>query len=146
MIGLIMKAFWSVLAKILFVLVLVQTWFLYDFYSKSQVLIVNNVQLEQQLSVANKALANVNEALATANKKIVTLEVSSLDSVLKETNKAVINSWQALLNTVEGELNKARESIDSTIDDLRQELPADGGESSGDKKQETPVIIDGERT
>lgn len=141
-----MKAFWSVLAKILFVLVLVQTWFLYDFYSKSQVLIVNNVQLEQQLSVANKALANVNEALATANKKIVTLEVSSLDSVLKETNKAVINSWQALLNTVEGELNKARESIDSTIDDLRQELPADGGESSGDKKQETPVIIDGERT
>jgi hypothetical protein len=146
MIGLIMKAFWSVLAKILFVLVLVQTWFLYDFYSKSQVLIVNNVQLEQQLSVANKALANVNEALATANKKIVTLEVSSLDSVLKETNKAVINSWQALLNTVEGELNKARESIDSTIDDLRQELPADGGESSDDKKQETPVIIDGERT
>jgi hypothetical protein len=146
MIGLIMKAFWSVLAKILFVLVLVQTWFLYDFYSKSQVLIVNNVQLEQQLSVANKALANVNEALATANKKIVTLEVSSLDSVLKETNKAVINSWQALLNTVEGELNKARESIDSTIDDLRQELPADGGEPSGDKKQETPVIIDGERT
>jgi cell shape-determining protein MreC len=140
MIGLIMKAFWSVLAKILFVLVLVQTWFLYDFYSKSQVLIVNNVQLEQQLSVANKALANVNEALATANKKIVTLEVSSLDSVLKETNKAVINSWQALLNTVEGELNKARESIDSTIDDLRQELPVDG------KKQETPVIIDGERT
>jgi hypothetical protein len=146
MIGLIMKAFWSVLAKILFVLVLVQTWFLYDFYSKSQVLIVNNVQLEQQLSVANKALANVNEALATANKKIVTLEVSSLDSVLKETNKAVINSWQALLNTVEGELNKARESIDSTIDDLRQELPVDGGESSDDKKQETPVIIDGERT
>ncbi len=141
-----MKAFWSVLAKILFVLVLVQTWFLYDFYSKSQVLIVNNVQLEQQLSVANKALANVNEALATANKKIVTLEVSSLDSVLKETNKAVINSWQALLNTVEGELNKARESIDSTIDDLRQELPVDGGESSDDKKQETPVIIDGERT
>ena len=143
---LIMKAFWSVLAKVLFVLVLVQAWFLYDFYSKSQVLIVDNVQLEQQLLVANEALANVNEALATANKKVVMLEESSLDSVLKETNKAVINSWQALLNTVEGELNKARKSIDSTIDDLRQELPADSGESSVDKKQETPVIVNGERT
>lgn len=141
-----MKAFWSVLAKILFVLVLIQAWFLYEFYNTNQALIVDNVQLEQQLLTANDALDSVNEALTNANNKIETLEKNSLDSMLKETNKAVINSWEALLNTVEGELNKARKSIDSTINDLRQELPADGGKFDDEKKQESPAIIKGERT
>ena len=143
---LIMKSFWSVLAKVLFVLVLIQAWFLYDFYNKNQALIVDNVQLEQKLLAANESLVGVNAALTSANTKIEVLEKNSLDSVLKETNKAVINSWQALLNTVEGELEKARKSIDATVDDLRQELPADGGKSDGEKKQESPAIIKGERT
>jgi hypothetical protein len=143
---LIMKAFWSVLAKILFVVVLSQSWFLYDFYNKNQDLIAVNVQLEQQLLGANDALASVNEALTSANNKIETLEKNSLDNVLKETNKAVVNSWQALLNTVEGELDKAKKSIDATIDDLRKELPDDGAKSDGEKKQQPPVIIKGERT
>lgn len=149
-----MKKFWSTLAKILFVLVLIQAWFLYEFYNKNQDLIVGNVALEQQLLSASDSLATVTDSLTAANKKIEVLEKNSLDSVLKETNKAVINSWEALLDTVEGELEKARKSIDSTIDELRQELPADGGQLDGQadseskepSTKEAPKVIQGERT
>ena len=143
---LIMKAFWSVLAKVLFVVVLIQAWFLYDFYNKSQFLIVDKVLLEQQLLAASESLVSANEALVSANGKIELLEKSSLENVLKETNKAVVNSWEALLNTVEGELNKARKSIDSTIEELRQELPAEDDKLDGESRQEPSTIIKGERT
>ena len=141
-----MKTFWSTLAKILFVLVLIQAWFLYDLYQDNQILIVDNIELEQQLLTANDSLESLNASLDVANKKIELLEKNSLDGVLEETNKAVINSWEALLNTVEGELKKARKSIDSTIDEIRKELPADGGEVNTDKQEKPPVIIEGERT
>ena len=62
-----MKSFWSVLAKVLFVLVLIQAWFLYDFYNKNQALIVDNVQLEQKLLAANESLVGVNAALTCLN-------------------------------------------------------------------------------
>jgi predicted nucleic acid-binding Zn-ribbon protein len=141
-----MKTFWSTLAKILFVLVLIQAWFLYDFYQNNQALIADNIQLEQKLLAANDSLENLNTSLDMANKKIETLEKNSFDNVLKDTNKAVINSWEALLNTVEGELEKARKSIDSTIDEIRKELPADESEFNTDKKQTPPPIVKGERT
>ena len=44
-----MKTFWSLLAKILLVIVIVEAWFLYDYYHKNQQLIAENVQLEIEL-------------------------------------------------------------------------------------------------
>jgi predicted nucleic acid-binding Zn-ribbon protein len=141
-----MKTFWSTLAKILFVLVLIQAWFLVEFYQNNQTVTAENIQLEQQLLAANDSLESLNTSLDVANKKIETLEKNSIDGILKDTNKAVINSWEALLNTVEGELKKARKSIDSTIDEIRKELPADGGEFNTDEKETPPEVIKGERT
>lgn len=148
--GVSMKTIWSTITKILFVLVLIQAWFLYEFHNKNQGLIAENVQLEQQLLSVNNSLITVNDSLTAANKKIEVLEKNSLEGVLQDTNKAVINSWEALLDTVEDELEKARKSIDSTIDGLRQELPADDGQLNSEKKEpsieEIPKIIKGERT
>jgi hypothetical protein len=145
-----MKAVWSMITKILFVLVLIQAWFLYELYNKNQGLIADNVKLEQELLSVNDSLITVNDSLIAANKKIEVLEKNSLEGVLQETNKAVVNSWESLLDTVEGELEKARKSIDSTIDNLRQELPADDGKLNSEKKapstEEAPNSIKGERT
>jgi len=137
-----MKSFWSGLAKVLFVFALIQGWFLYDFFNKNQRLLADNARLEQQLLSAG-------ESLAVANKKIETLEKNSIDTVLKETNKAVVEGWETLLDTVEGELEKAKKSIDSTIEGLRPEesiesdslhIPEEGTIES------SPKVISGERT
>ncbi len=138
-----MKTFWSVLAKVLFVFVLIQGWFLYDFYHKNEALVADNVNLEQQLLAAN-------ESLDAANEKIVTLEKNSLDSVLKETNEAVVQGWETLLDAVEGELEKAKKSIGSTIDDLRPEEPTENDSLDTPEPEESikkpSNIIPGERT
>lgn len=138
-----MKTFWSVLAKVLFVVALIQAWFLYDFFNKNQTLIADNVNLEQQLLTAN-------ESLVAANKKIEILEKNSIDSVLKETNKAVVEGWETLLDAVEGELEKAKKSIGSTIEDLRPEEESTSGDSLTIPKEEnveqSPKVIEGERT
>lgn len=134
-----MKTFLSTLAKIFFVLLLIQGWFLYEYYNKNQVLIADNIQLEQQLLVANESLVVINE-------KVEKLEKNSLNSVLKETNEAVVKGWESLLNSVESELERARESVDSTIDDLRQQLPENNNQLNNEKEEKSPAVIQGERT
>ncbi len=99
-----MKTFWSWLAKVLLVVAVIEAWFLYDFYHKNEQLLAENVQLETELFQAK-------ELLLTAEEKIASLENKSLEGMLKETNKAVVSGWEKLLDAVENELNKARESI-----------------------------------
>jgi hypothetical protein len=116
-----MKTFWSWLAKILFVVAIVQAWFLYDFYNKNQKLISENIELETQLLTSQEALA---EAQARAEQ----LEKQSLEGVLKQTNKAVVSGWEKLMNTVEEELQKARDAMPNILGNEQQ--PSDQSESS----------------
>jgi hypothetical protein len=101
------------LAKILFVVAIVQAWFLYDFYNKNQKLISENIELETQLLTSQEALA---EAQARAEQ----LEKQSLEGVLKQTNKAVVSGWEKLMNTVEEELQKARDAMPNILGDEQQ--------------------------
>ncbi|MGH1486994.1 MAG: hypothetical protein ACRBCI_12320 [Cellvibrionaceae bacterium] len=103
-----MKTFWSLLAKILLIVVVVESWFLYDFYQKNQQLLTDNVELETKLLSSEQALAEVST-------KLEQLEKRSLEGMLKETNKAVVSGWETLLNAVQEELNKAKEAIPSII-------------------------------
>ena len=98
------KIFWSWSAKILLAVVLVQAWFLYDYYNTNQQLMAENVQIETELF-------QVKESLLAVTQKAEALEKRSLEGMLKETNKAVVSGWEKLLDAVEGELNKARDSI-----------------------------------
>lgn len=137
-----MKRFWSVLAKVLFVVALIQGWFLYDFFNKNQMLLAENIRSEQQL-------LTLDELLAAANKRIEVLEKNSIDNVLKETNKAVVEGWETLLDTVEGELEKAKKSIDSTIEGLRPEESIENNNLHTPKEEiieSSPEVISGERT
>ena len=94
-------------------------------------------------------LSRANESLLAANQKIEELEKNSIDHVLKETNKAVVKGWETLLDTVEGELEKAKKSIDSTVDGLRQDGDVHHNSSPSEKDttiEDSPAIIQGERT
>ncbi len=123
-----MKVFWSWFAKILLVVAIIEAWFLYDMYTKNQQLISENIELEKQL-------IETQDSLSSAQAKIEELEKTSIEGMLKETNKAVISGWETLLDAVESELNKAKKSIDSTIDDLKPESQSpqkDGSDASSE--------------
>jgi len=122
------KTFWSLLAKILLVIVLVQAWFLYDYYNKNQQLMAENVQIETELF-------QTKESLLAAEQKAEELEKRSLEGMLKETNKAVVSGWEKLLDAVESELDKARDSIG----DLRQQ-ESDVQNPSDLNKGENPAV------
>lgn len=130
-----MKTFWSLSAKILLVVVIVQAWFLYDYYNKNQQLMAENVQIETELFEAK-------EALLAVEKKATELEKRSLEGMLKETNKAVVSGWEKLLDAVEGELDKARESIGELREPKASvENPSDlnNGSTSGSTSSDSPV-------
>jgi len=151
-----MKTFWSLLAKVLLVIVLIQAWFLYDYYNRNQQLLAENVQIETELF-------QTKESLLAAEQKASELEKRSLEGMLKETNKAVVSGWEKLLDAVENELDKARDSIGElrepeagvqNPDDLNQN---DNPETKPEPNQlensnedesipESPEPIKGERT
>lgn len=127
-----MKTFWSWAAKILLVVALVEAWYIYDLHNKNEALIADNVNLETQL-------AQSEQALATVRSEIEELEKRSLEGVLKETNKAVISGWEKLLNTVEKELEKARDAIPGIIgsDPGADESPLDKNSTNENRSQDS---------
>lgn len=154
-----MKSFWSVSAKGLFVIVLLQAWFLYDIYRQNTVLSAVNEEYSGYLKDSEAKIAELEQQLAETEKKTV-------DGILKETNKAVVQGWESLLDKVEQELNKARAAVPELLEiepQQKQEnaLPAEpesteptdldeqeaGDESSTDSETNTPpVLIPGEVT
>ncbi len=131
-----MKTFWSLLAKILLVVVLVQAWFLYDYYNKNQQLLTENVQIETELF-------QTKESLLAAEKKASDLEKRSLEGMLKETNKAVVSGWEKLLDAVENELDKARDSIGGLKEsEPSVQNPSDLNQEDKTKAQAEPQLPD----
>lgn len=56
--------------------------------------------------------------LQQAEKTIVALEKKSVEGILEETNKAVVSGWETLLDTVKGELDKAKEHFNDEAEKL----------------------------
>jgi len=99
-----MKSFWSLSAKALLVIVLLQAWFLYDMYRQNTALKSVNDEYTQYLEDSESKIAALEKQLAETEKKTV-------DGLLKETNKAVVDGWESLLDKVEQELEKARTAV-----------------------------------
>lgn len=127
-----MKNLWRWATKILFVLLLVSGWYIYEQDDRYK-------QLEKEYSALSKELEKTQILLAEQKTHSEALEKKTIDSILKETNKAVISGWETLLDTVEKELNKARSSISPAP--LEDKPPAS---TPAPKKQEQ--VIEGERT
>jgi len=156
-----MKSFWSLSAKALLVIVLLQAWFLYDMYRQNTALTSVNDEYSQYLEDSENKIAELEKQLAETEKKTV-------DGILKETNKAVVQGWESLLDKVEEELEKARSSVPELFE-LEQQLepstppkstepdqePLPGDEpnpdttdepSEDDESTTPPVLIPGEMT
>ena len=140
-----MKTFWSILAKILLLVVIIETWFVYDLHTKNKNLLAKNIELENKVLRAEKDLGE-------AFSKIESLEKKSLEGVLKETNKAVISGWELLLKRVEEELGKARETLSDLLgDEEEKQSTGDQATDSGSEETQPPANngtapIQGERT
>ena len=123
-----MKSFWSLSAKALLVIVLLQAWFLYDMYRQNTALTSVNDEYSQYLEDSENKIAELEKQLAETEKKTV-------DGILKETNKAVVQGWESLLDKVEEELEKARSSVPELFE-LEQQPEPDTRPKSTEPDQE----------
>lgn len=121
-----MNSFWSNLAKVLVLVVLVQAWFLYDMSKKNEVLTEFNTELSDNLVGAQ-------DSLLSAQNQIEELKTRTIDGLLEETNRVVISGWESVLGKVQEELEKAREVLpkvpDSESQPRSENDATDGGES-----------------
>ena len=154
-----MKTLWSGMAKVLIVLLVIAGWFLYQQHQEKQALQVLNQQLQTELAI-------VRQSLAESQKKAEELEEKSIEGMLRETNKVVVSGWETLLDTVEQELNKARDAIQQKKQQQNDEAVHGGAatepqlkaqdsveqetqnrEPSDDQQEKAaPALIEGERT
>ncbi|MGS2716537.1 hypothetical protein ACVBE9_00020 [Eionea flava] len=85
--------------------------------------------------------------LQEAEKTIVALEKKSVEGILKETNKVVVSGWETLLDTVKGELDKAKERINNEAEKLLNDESVPAERQAFPPFDESPVpVIKGERT
>ena len=144
-----MKSFWSYAAKLLFVLVLIQFWFLYDLQEKNTALMLSN---DEYLASLEFAEANISRLEA----ELVEAEKNSVEGIIKQGNEAVLKSWDSLLDLFERELEKARVTIPEQLDlpipngdvNPSEEIEQDDSppleptpESEPDPKANPPVLI-----
>ena len=137
-----MKVFWAWSAKLLFVLLLIAGWMLYQKHNAYEALLANNLLLDAQLKQTQEDLAHVYEENTALEKKTV-------EGLLRETNKVVVSGWETLLNSVENELNQARKRIEQEADDEKNNknnVPAPEEGSMPAVPDNESSIIDGERT
>lgn len=130
-----MKTIGYWVAKIAVIALLVAVWFLYQKNIENEHLRVENQRLSLELAEVKRSL----DELTLANQA---LEKKSVEGLLRETNKVVVSGWETLLNTVEKELDKAREMIQQKREASEEAERLDNAE----REDEPPVIIQGERT
>ena len=130
-----MTKVWEWSAKIMIVLLLVCLWHIFEQKKENQQLRLDNSALSVELE-------NTRQLLVEEQAKSEALAKKTLEGLLKETNKAVVKGWEALLDNVEKELDKASSSMRSgdTESDSEEALNLD---NNGDEPE---GYIPGERT
>lgn len=149
-----MKAAWAWLAKILFVIILVGVWYIYEQDKQYEALLSSHTELDSKVVMLEQQLQKLGEENAELEKK-------SVEGILRETNKVVVSGWEALLEKVEKELNKAKQlmppqsSSDPSTNDQENKNNQDSSshqdninqrkDNEGQPTNEV-MVIEGERT
>ncbi|MYM62515.1 hypothetical protein [Pseudomaricurvus sp. HS19] len=66
---------------------------------------VKLAELEQQVNLMNAELLRINEKLASVDEQ-------SLEGMARRANDALLDGWEALMQTLDRELQKAREGLE----------------------------------
>jgi predicted negative regulator of RcsB-dependent stress response len=97
----------------------VVSWQWYQSQQREQLLQQKLMDMQQQVSRLEEQTAHLRKELNQLNK-------TSFKSLVKDANNALLEGWQSLLNTVEGEIKKARDALNEPADDQ----PASANSSS----------------
>jgi|GEM_PF-1901792 len=101
----------SLIAKALLVVLVITGWVLYQSIEQNTALKAENTRLQAELDTAQQALLSVELQMGQLSAELEAVKKNSLKGVLRETNKVVVSGWEQLLNVVEDELNKAKETF-----------------------------------
>jgi len=148
----------SLIAKALLVVLVITGWVLYQSIEQNTALKAENTRLQAELDTAQQALLSVELQMGQLSAELEAVKKNSLKGVLRETNKVVVSGWEQLLNVVEDELNKAKETFglndnkpsiapDNTVPDdkagsTQSPVEPQGAEPKSVEPEATPPVDD----
>ncbi len=91
-------------ALLVIILFAVSGWFHYQTH-------LQLTELKRQNKALNQQLMGVGEQLTAVSKALAKFESTSLDSIVRDANDALISGWESLVDTVAEELKKARDGL-----------------------------------
>lgn len=80
-------------------------------------------QLRQQLAEMQAQVVQLQEQVGSLRQEVQTLDESSVEGLVRDANEAILQGWEALVDTVENELKKAREALKEEPDSENDPQP-----------------------
>lgn len=81
--------------------------------------------LQVKLLQLNKQVSSLDQRLLAAEQQLVQLEDSSIQRLVEEANGAIIDGWQALINAVDEELKRVRQSLKTPAQPTPEAAPGE---------------------
>lgn len=116
----------NLISAILLVAVVVLGWMNYQ--TREQLL-----QSERQIAVLQDSISLTQKQLVEMQGKLTELDKTSVQGLVKEANGAILDGWEALVNSVENEVRKAREAMQH-----QNQAPAPKADPNSNPKLESP--------
>lgn len=99
----------NLISAILIVAVLALAWMNYQTTQQLQ-------QSERHIALLQESLSSTQQQLAQVQNQVTELDKASVQGLVKEANGAILDGWEALVNSVENEVRKAREALQQNND------------------------------
>ena len=91
------------------VVIIIQLYFYQESLKREHFLQLQISGLQEQVIILGQQVEGLEESVEALNK-------NPLDSVVDNANKAILDGWESLLNTVDREVQKARDSLQQKND------------------------------
>lgn len=88
------------------VAVIVSGWMHYDTQQKL-------LASQQQIQQLNTQMVQMSEQMALVHQELRRVNTDSIDGIVKDANDALLSGWESLVDTVEKELKRARDTSPS---------------------------------
>lgn len=116
----------NLISAILLIAVVALGWMNYQ--TREQLL-----QSERQIAVLQDSISLTQKQLVEMQGKLTELDKTSVQGLVKEANGAILDGWEALVNSVENEVRKAREAMQH-----QNQAPAPQADPNSNPKLESP--------
>lgn len=83
----------------------------------------------QQNATLTLQVDNLRQQVTALEGELKALDEASMRGMVREANSTILDGWQALISTVEGELRKAREAFKDSADNTSTGSPTEGADA-----------------